>query len=231
MAQVSTSLAVCDQTHSEKCRPHPGQNRRSPTRLIDVSGTSPVFSWPPRPEHRFRLVETNSENVERYVTLSHCWDKRNFARLLVDNIQESKAQGICWSELCTNANFRDVVEVAHRLHVRYVWIDSLCIIQDRGHQDWEHEAPLIHMVYRNPYCKITASASADSDGGLFRDRVWKYIELARHPTDGIIHTGSMAGAWRIAPEDLWDKDLGQVLYTRGWVFQGIPSISKGAAVG
>lgn len=159
----------------------------------------------------------------RYVTLSHCWGRKDFAKLSVSNIEEFQSQGIPWSGICSNRNFSDACEVAHRLNVRYIWIDSLCIIQDsEGGQDWEHEAPLMHRVYRNSYCNIAASDSTDSEGGLFRSRLPEDVALARYPVDGELLTGTLAGAWRIVPADLWDRGLLEhVLYGRGWVFQGI----------
>lgn len=217
MQQVCKWATRCDQTHTEKCRRRDDQF--VPTRLIDVGNPDAPPSWPPG---SLKLVEFEPADVQRYVTLSHCWGRKDFARLLASNLEEYKTYGIQWSEICRNTNFRDAIEVTRRLNVRYIWIDSLCIIQDsEGHKDWEHEAPLMHMVYRNSYCNIAASDSADSDGGLFRLRASKDVVLARYPVHGEISGGSLAGAWRILHSDVWDKDLlGQVLYGRGWVFQG-----------
>lgn len=54
--------------------------------------------------------------------------------------------------------------MARRMHVQYVWIDSLCIIQD-SKTDWEKEAAQMASVYSNAYCTIAASSSADGTGG------------------------------------------------------------------
>lgn len=223
MKQVINWVTICDQKHSESCHPDLGFRRKPPTRLIDLENPDPTFAWPPSPSDCFKIIETSNTSEERYVTLSHCWGKKEFVQLLESNIEDFKSKGIPWSEICRNRNFSDACEVAHRLNVRYIWIDSLCIIQDsKNHEDWKHEAPLMHRVYRNSYCNISASDSRDSEGGLFRLRTLEDVALARYPMDGLILTGTLAGAWRIVPADLWDKGLLEhVLYKRGWVFQGI----------
>lgn len=84
----------------------------------------------------------------------------------------------------------------------------------------------MHIVYRNSYCNIAASDSADSEGGLHRPRTVEEIVPARFPVDGEIPTGNLQGAWRVIPVDLWARDiLGQLLYKREWVFQDRISFS------
>jgi hypothetical protein len=58
--------------------------------------------------------------------------------------------------------------------VRYIWIDSCCIIQ-RSTSDWEKEAKTMQRVYRHTYFNISADHSENSHGGLFKDRLaYKY---------------------------------------------------------
>lgn len=226
MEQVIKWVTTCDQTHSRECHPDVRYDREPPTRLIDLSDPNGTLAWPPCPSHRFQIIKTSERSVDKYVTLSHCWGEKEFARLLMANISTFMSQGIEWSEICRNKNFSHACEVMHRLKVRYIWIDSLCIIQDCK-EDWEHEAPLMHKVYRNSYCNIAASDSSNSEGGLFRLRTLDDVVLARYPLDGEILTGVLAGAWRIVPEDLWDRGLLEhPLYGRGWVFQGMYSPSS-----
>jgi hypothetical protein len=66
-------------------------------------------------------------------------------------------------------NFVDAIRVCIRLGIGYLWIDSLCIIQD-SHEDWEQEAVLMHLVYRHAVTTIVAtSAKSSHDGFLHRD--------------------------------------------------------------
>lgn len=65
--------------------------------------------------------------------------------------------------------YRDAVAVAQKLHVRYLWIDSLCIIQD-DLDDWRTESLLMDQVYKNALFNIAATAASDSREGLFYSR-------------------------------------------------------------
>jgi Heterokaryon incompatibility protein (HET) len=67
--------------------------------------------------------------------------------------------------------FVDFIGIARRMQVRYVWIDSLCIIQD-SREDWEKEAAQMASVYSNSYCTIAASSSADGNERCHVDSDW-----------------------------------------------------------
>jgi len=50
---------------------------------------------------------------------------------------------------------------------RYIWIDSLCIIQD-SKADWEFEASRMGSVYENCDFMLSADAAPDGSTGFFR---------------------------------------------------------------
>ena len=51
---------------------------------------------------------------------------------------------------------------------RYLWIDSLCIIQDSDlNVDWLEQAPLMGQIYANSDCNIAATAAKDATEGCF----------------------------------------------------------------
>lgn len=52
-------------------------------------------------------------------------------------------------------NFADAVETCWCLGLRYLWIDSLCILQDSA-SDWKQQAQTMHLVYK--YAKVTIVA-------------------------------------------------------------------------
>lgn len=125
-----------------------------PTRLIDVSGTLP------------RLVE-NSEigRREKYLALSHCWGGIKILRLLEGNFDDMKA-GIQVDRL--SRTFQDALLITRKLGYRYIWIDSLCIIQD-SEDDWRIEAKKMSQVYGTADVTI-AAIGADGKAGCFRRR-------------------------------------------------------------
>lgn len=101
-----------------------------------------------------------------YLVLSHCWGRRPFITLNQGNkarLQDSFSV----DEL--PPNFRDAATTTRRLGFRYVWIDSLCIIQGAD-GDWAEQAPLMDRVYMNAELCLAAAASEDAYGGFFRRR-------------------------------------------------------------
>jgi hypothetical protein len=77
--------------------------------------------------------------------------------------------------------FQDAVRITRELGERYLWIDSLCIIQD-DEDDWAREAALMAEVYRNSYCTLTGLSSKDSTEGCrlvpnIQDTICQFLEL------------------------------------------------------
>ncbi len=62
--------------------------------------------------------------------------------------------------------FRYAVRVTRDFGFRYVWIDSLCILQDKL-KDWKEEARKMGSIYRNAVFTITAASATSADSGCF----------------------------------------------------------------
>jgi hypothetical protein len=220
--QIRSWVETCDATHEDcmkRRKATPKAKRFVPTRLLDISGA---------PGSPIRLTETSSTSVQGpYCSLSHCWGPEpKFIKLLQDNKKHHLTNGVEWHLL--PKNFQEAIEVARTLDVGYIWIDSLCIIQDSG-ADWDHEAALMHMVYRNSYCNIAIADAPDSDKGAFRIRDPKDIVPVRYRPD---EESAFFGrkTWAVLPENLWDRELLQsFLYARGWVFQGVSRTIHGCS--
>ncbi|KXH38952.1 heterokaryon incompatibility protein [Colletotrichum simmondsii] len=132
-----------------------GKDMKLPTRLIDVT----------QPGDRLgvRLVDT-SGHTGTYICLSHCWGKIKIeCKTETGNLKE-QFELISWDSL--PPSFQEAVEITRKLEVRYLWIDSLCIIQN-DKKDWDKEAAQMVNVYRNSYATIAVSWSHDSQGGCY----------------------------------------------------------------
>ena len=72
------------------------------------------------------LVE-NENTPDRYLALSHCWGKD---KVIVTNGKdlERHKERISFDSL--PRTFQDAVIFGRKLSIRYLWIDSLCIIQE-----------------------------------------------------------------------------------------------------
>ncbi|KAE9380121.1 HET-domain-containing protein [Stipitochalara longipes BDJ] len=193
------------QTHHKKCEKLAKIPKWCPTRLLDVGTAGDL-------EYRVRIASEDIPEPVDYMTLSYRWGDLEFMKLTCANIEELRL-GRAISEL--PQTFVDAIFVARRFSIRYLWIDSLCIIQDSD-QDWMKESSLMRDVYGNSRCNIAASASVDPKGGLFR---------ARNPADvqpGFIKvsTDSIEQYYRITDNDCWDREVVRTeLHGRGWVFQ------------
>ena len=103
-----------------------------------------------------------------YTTLSHCWgDPKKVFRLTSENHKRLTYDGFSFAEL--PKTFRDAVRLSRFLGVGYIWIDSLCIIQD-DEEDWLKESKVMADVYRHSKCNIAATASQAPTEGCFYDR-------------------------------------------------------------
>ncbi|KAF6805994.1 heterokaryon incompatibility protein [Colletotrichum sojae] len=214
--QMRAWLADCLANHPKCARRHASRDF-IPTRVLDVGLSSEP--WPPS---YVRVVETTKEPIAGpYATLSHCWGRERFVTLGDENVEEFTTTGVPWALIRSNDNFVDAILTTRRLGVRYLWIDSLCIVQQQKHgEDWEAEAPLMHQVYRNSFVNLAATESHDRSGGLFRDRDPVDVVPAQLLPVADNARFGWESAWRVLPSDLWDRDLlGSHLYTRGWVFQ------------
>jgi hypothetical protein len=128
------SFQTCIKEHA-KCKESGSRNGWNPTRVLDVRTTD-------LPSLRLHGTSTPDEPLV-YTTLSHCWGKLKIHKLLMSNIAASKIS-IDPSKL--TKTFQDAIEITRRLRIRYLWIDSLCIIQD-SLEDWKHESLLMGFVY------------------------------------------------------------------------------------
>ncbi|KAI1172382.1 HET-domain-containing protein [Nemania sp. FL0916] len=125
-----------------------------PTRVIDVGAKSR--------DQRLRLIITQGQRGS-YVALSHCWGGQVSQLLLIDNIDQFK-HGIEIQDL--PLTFQDAVRIALELNIGYLWIDSLCIIQN-SKADWEQESKKMSLYYGNSTLTIYASSSESSTSGIF----------------------------------------------------------------
>lgn len=123
-----------------------------PTRLIFIGDSLP------------RLMQaTEIKGYPKYATLSHCWGKLKSLVLRQDNV-ETFATRIPQEAL--PQSFEDAIEVARSLDIDYLWIDSLCIIQNNDSDDWAKEAAQMSSIYGGSYLNIAATSAVDGSKGF-----------------------------------------------------------------
>ena len=177
-----------------------------PARLVEISGSdaNPIL----------RIIETASRPREgEYITLSHCWGAAEFLTLresCIDNMKE----GIVWSSL--PQTFQDAVIVTMWFQIKYLWIDSLCIIQD-SQEDWEKESKNMKHIYKNSFLTIAATRAVDAAGGLFIDRNPDIVRISKVHA---LWSPELEGDYLFFVENLWYHEiLESPLMKRAWVYQ------------
>jgi hypothetical protein len=167
---------------------------------------------------KVRLFEPKPVTESRYACLSHCWGKTQILRTVSDNIEGLKDE-IPWGSL--SKTFQDAIEFSHAIGLQYIWIDSLCIIQDSAH-DWESEAAKMADYYAN--CHITLAATASIDGSVgFFPKLAEYdkpLEIQGIHNGQRYHLIAETGTshpYEVQPDSFLIPEF--PLMTRGWVYQ------------
>jgi Heterokaryon incompatibility protein (HET) len=196
-------LRRCDKEHA--CNDHDlGHEKVFSTRLLFVGNLNTDI---------LSICTTTQLGDKDYVALSHCWgnlseEEKRKVCTTVENFR-SRQKGFRINDL--PRSFRDAIQVTRELGQQYLWIDSLCILQD-DKKDWEHEAKHMEDVFSSAYCVIAASSACSSrEGFLQRDIGCRYVQI----TDA-----SGRRIYVCADMDDFEDDVNKSrLNTRGWVLQ------------
>ena len=218
MSTINYWLDNCQKNHIECANTEPGF---IPTRVVDVGSAE---YQEPRLVLAADLDSTDrrsNDRDRRYLALSHCWGLTMppTATTTLSTIAE-RLKAIPLTDL--SRTFADFISIARRMRVQYVWIDSLCIIQD-SKEDWEKEAAQMASVYSNAYCTIAASSSADGNGGCHVDpdsEPYGPVTLSFSETDengnSTVQKVRVFSTFGKATISILQQDP---LSSRGWTFQ------------
>ncbi|KAL7783259.1 heterokaryon incompatibility domain-containing protein [Trichoderma ceciliae] len=207
LSNISNWLSECSSSHSS-CMS--GSRAQLPKRVLEMTLSSQQYI-------NVRLVE-NLAVQEEYICLSHRWGaSTHLCRTTIESLP-AHLQEIPWGRL--PKTFQDAAKVAVWLGIKYLWIDSLCIIQDSS-DDWKDQAAQMCEIYSGAYVTLAAAWSSDSDVGLFR-------ESASFEVQPFTHSGPKAASYlirRVPEHTTWDvAGVLQMtpelpLLSRAWVYQ------------
>jgi hypothetical protein len=115
----------------------------------------------------------SGEHTGHYVALSHCWGPPELPNRLVTNKLnlQSHSTEILLEKL--PKTYRDAVLITRGIGIQYLWIDSLCIVQD-DIEDWFREGCKMAEYYHGAFCTISAASTSDHQSGIFKERrsIW-----------------------------------------------------------
>ncbi|KAE8343075.1 hypothetical protein BDV24DRAFT_173444 [Aspergillus arachidicola] len=187
---------------------------------------SQIFKGTPKIRPRVIDVErrclTFAEENDQWVCLSYVWGKAKTLRLLKENIQTFSQPGALSPEVLPNIT-EDALRVTKGLGERYLWVDSLCIVQDDD-QDKAKFISRMDSIYTLATVVIISSTCTDANTPLagvkpgsrcqeqepFKIRDVPLVQ-SLDPSLGVkvdLRTGRAAG---YLGETIWD--------TRAWTLQ------------
>ena len=175
-----------------------------PSRVIDVGGNG---------RDPFLFISHNQPG--EWIALSHCWGSQKPPQTLLANL-EDRCRKI--TEEAMPRLFQDAIEITRRLGCKYLWIDTLCIIQNCI-EDLRTELARMGDIYSRAHLTIAAEASVDCTNGIFYnadiERPRNVIQIAAHLSEERIH-----GNLIIDMDPIWDAASSRgPLSTRSWTLQ------------
>ena len=136
-----------------------------PKRVVDV-GPSDGSREP-------RLLITNGGRGT-WLTLTHSWGGVKDLITTTENIHNLRRR-IPWSEL--PSLFRDSITITRRLGVQYLWIDTLCIVQD-DRTDWREQSARMSDIYRHSMLNISATTASNCREQILTKRDVRFTSIA-----------------------------------------------------
>ena len=116
------------------------------------------------------MIQQSSGTIvhKPYVALSHVWGKGKSYTTTLENIMLHRSHGGLegiLADLPVRHAFRDAIDIAQGLGIQYMWIDSLCIVQDST-RSWNLNSRVMDLIYGNATLTICAADGQDSSIGL-----------------------------------------------------------------
>lgn len=155
---IQNSLSNCLDNHRDCHEAGQYQNAQLPTRVIDIG--SPLES-----EKSLKLVAL-PDRRERYATLSYCWGgSQEFCTTKTTMMRNMESMD--HDQLLKT--IRDAIWVTRELGVRYLWVDSLCIVQDDT-EDKNREIAKMADIYSDSTITISAAAATTCHDGFLNGK-------------------------------------------------------------
>jgi pterin-4a-carbinolamine dehydratase len=198
-------------THHDSCSGEELSQPFLPTRLIYVGDSNSL---------ELHLHERPPNDTEiRYLALSHCWGEEEIAEKITKLTRKNHDE---WRKKidydALPANFKHAIDFTRKIGESYLWIDSLCIVQGCD-GDWGSEAKTMSKVYAQAYCTISASASADANGGCFKNRK-PFLKFPCNLLFSDQKTLTIRANESASNASCFDSEVDQSLLSkRGWTFQ------------
>src|SRR6478609_1999420 len=150
-------IKSCSRSHP-KCKAFQHQMTGwRPTRLIYVG---------PESEQLKVIISSDKSRPVPYVALSYCWGSSNSVTLSRENISDFQ-KDIPLQHL--PATIQSAIATTKDLGYQYLWVDSLCIIQN-SENDWSHESSRMGDIYGMADITLAAAGGSSVQDPMFYRR-------------------------------------------------------------
>ncbi|KAF2184993.1 HET-domain-containing protein, partial [Zopfia rhizophila CBS 207.26] len=135
-----------------------------------------------------------------YIALIHCRGSHQTLKMEKDSLN-ARETGLPWSDI--PKKFQDAITLTRLLELKFLWIDSLCTMQD-DLDEWAVESSNMSRIYANATLTIATAAAKDDNAGFFRRRPLRTVSI---PIDDIgneinvrrsLHDGDLASPGPLA---------------------------------
>ena len=180
-----------------------------PTQVLDVravDGTEDV------------RLHIGDHELGEYACLSYCWGGASQPSKLSRDTLSSFRQQISLRYL--PQSIQDAVITVRGLELRYLWVDSLCIIQD-SIEDKMQEIAKMSQIYSNATLTISAANGHTADSGFLakRDQKWCSINKSWVSLPLRCRNGGIGSIFLVVCGDGPANDRRDPLHTRSWTLQ------------
>lgn len=152
-SRVTTWLRQCTDQHGPSCRPT-------------------VLEMPPHPsmlQNPFLVIDVQRGCLkelpegDNYVALSYVWGDNNWPRTFVANLPKHR-RADAFKSIMLPKTIADAVLFVQALNMQYLWVDSLCIVQD----DPMKQTIINNMdaVYGHAYLTLVVASGANAQAGI-----------------------------------------------------------------
>lgn len=198
-------LSICESHHDKTCQ--------EAVAIQEMGRSHPADEIP---DFRCLDVEQNClvkvPSGSRYAALSYVWGRQKFFTTMMANVADLERAGSLEEREYLKQipqTIKDAMQVAREVGIRYLWVDSLCIVQDDNTGKKLDTIKKMDLVYSAAHLVVVAASSADAYAGIAG--IHPGTRGVRQPIEEI------EPGFRLAFKTRWQDYIEDaVYYTRGW---------------
>lgn len=164
-----------------------------------------------------RLVPAST--AARYVALSYVWGNVETLKTYSTNFKQlSQNGGISTQDARIPRSIQDAIVFTKAIGEHFLWVDSLCIIQDDEEQK-HSQIQAMNLIYHNAVLTLIAATGSNANAGLAGVREQSRVKHDLPVEATLDEAGYVEGTLMIRSEGLHDILKASAYQNRGWTYQ------------